>query len=93
LIFLGVVFHVSEDFAVLFFQVRPLLLTDRLHEGVCVDVFPYANQIVLGKQNCFTVNYALPMNCSQSQLYVTTVYPLINCVLEGDVYITNYINN
>lgn len=65
---------------------RPLLPTDRLHEVVCVDVFPYANQIVLAKQNCFTVSYALPMNCSQSQLFVTTVYPLINCVLEGDVH-------
>jgi hypothetical protein len=76
-----------------FFQVRPLLPTDRLHEVVTVDVFPYANQIVLAKQNCFTVSYALPMNCSQSQLFVTTVYPLINCVLEGDVHITNIINN
>jgi hypothetical protein len=76
-----------------FFQVRPLLPTDRLHEAVCVDVFPCANQIVLAKQNCFTVSYALPMNCSQSQLFVTTVYPLINCVLEGDVHITNIINN
>lgn len=66
---------------------RPLLPTDRLHEVVCVDVFPCANQIVLAKQNCFTVSYALPLNCSQSQLFVTTVYPLINCVLEGDVHI------
>lgn len=92
-IFLIVFFHVSEDFAFFFFQVRPLLPTDRLHEVVCVDVFPYANQIVLAKQNCFTVSYALPMNCSQSQLFITTVYPLINCVLEGDVHITNIINN
>ena len=72
---------------------RPLPPTDRLHEVVCVDVFPYANQIILAKQNCFTVSYALPINCSQSQLFVTAVYPLINCVLEGDVHITNIINN
>ena len=91
--YFAVFFHVSEDFAVFFFfQVRPLLPTYRLHEDVCVGVFPYANQIVLAKQNCFTVSYALPMNCSQSQLFVTTVYPLINYVLEGDVHITNIIN-
>jgi hypothetical protein len=72
-----------------FFQVRPLLPVDRLHEVVCVDAFPYANQIVLGSQKCFTVNYALPMDCSQSQLFVTAVYPLINCVLEGNMNITN----
>jgi hypothetical protein len=62
-----------------------LLPTDRPHEVICVDAFPYANQIVLGGQRCFTVNYALPMDCSQSQLFVTAVYPLISCVLEGNV--------
>jgi hypothetical protein len=28
------------------------------------------------------------MDCSQSQLFVTTVYPLISCVLEGNVNTT-----
>ncbi|XP_069694504.1 kinesin-like protein costa [Periplaneta americana] len=72
-------------------RVRPLLPTDRLHEVVCVDAFPYANQIVVGSQKIFTVDYALPMSCSQSQLFSTAVYPLVNCVLEGyDISIITY---
>jgi hypothetical protein len=65
--------------------VRPLLPTDRPHEVMCVDALPYSNQIVFGGHRCFTLNYVLSMDCSQGQLFVTTVYPLISCVLEGNV--------
>jgi hypothetical protein len=64
--------------------VRPLLPTDRPHEVMCVDAFPYANQIVFGGHRCFALNYVLSMDCSQGQLFATTVYPLISCVLEGN---------
>ncbi|PSN44964.1 Kinesin-like protein costa [Blattella germanica] len=72
-------------------RVRPLLPTDRLHEVTCVQSLPCSNQIVVGSQKCFTVDYALPADGSQSHLFVTAVYPLINCVVEGyDISIITY---
>lgn len=55
---------------------------DRVHEMVCVNAFPCANQVVVG-QEYFTVDHALPMDCTQSQVFDASIYPLVDSLLQG----------
>ena len=66
------------------YQVCPLIPGGRQDEILCVHSFPYSNQVTLGNHEIFSVDYALPIDCSQSQLFATSVSPLIDCVLEGN---------
>lgn len=53
-------------------------------EVVCTTSNPANNTIQLSYNNqVYPVNYALPQNCGQSMLFSTTVFPLVNFLLDG----------
>ncbi|KAJ9587210.1 hypothetical protein L9F63_019290, partial [Diploptera punctata] len=64
-------------------RIRPLETTDRLDEIPCVQPLPWYGEVVVGNQEFFSVNCAYPLNFAQSQVFTTSVNPLINRVLEG----------
>lgn len=54
-----------------------------VNDMICVHPVPYSNIVQLGNQQTFPVNFALPADCTQSYMFLTTVNPLINCLLDG----------
>ncbi|KAK3931158.1 Kinesin-like protein costa [Frankliniella fusca] len=65
-------------------RVRPLIASDRSNGMVCAQAVPQAQQIILGNK-CFQfpVDYAFPMESSQSQVFETAVQPLMERLLQG----------
>lgn len=65
-------------------RVRPLITSDRSNGMVCAQALPQAQQIILGNK-CFQfpVDYAFPMESSQSQIFETAVQPLMDRLLQG----------
>lgn len=57
--------------------------TTNVNDIICVHSIPYNNTIQLGNQQSFPVSYALPQDCSQSYIFLTTINPLINCLIDG----------
>lgn len=73
-------------------RVRPLLVSDRPNEMMCVQAVPQAQQIILGNK-CFQfpVDYAFPLDTPQSQVFDTAVQPLMDRLLQGyDTSVVTY---
>lgn len=64
-------------------QVAVRLKPPTTNENICVQSIPYTNTIQLNNQHSFPVNYALPIDCTQSYIFLTTVNPLISCLFDG----------
>lgn len=72
-------------------RIRP---PENYNESICVQSIPYTNTIQINNQHSFPVNYALPVECSQSQVFSTTVNPLISCLFDGcDVSVVTFGQN
>lgn len=54
-----------------------------VNDLICAYSISYANTVQVGNHHPFPVNYALPSDCSQSYIFLTTICPLINSLLEG----------
>eukprot|EP00116_Pleurobrachia_bachei_P014921 sb/3475183/ len=63
-------------------RVRPLL--DR-EKGCseCIIILPNKNQLVIGKDQNFTFDHVFSESTTQSEVYDTTVHPLVQSCLAG----------
>lgn len=55
-----------------------LITTNLLHNDQ-----QFTDSVIQVKSNTFPVTHALPINCSQNQLYVQTIFPLLASFLSG----------
>lgn len=64
-------------------RIRPPIHTNHLVEDVCLYGDPYTKEIVLANQMSFYVDYALPIEINQSQLFDSIILPRIDYMLQG----------
>lgn len=61
-----------------------------INENICIQSMPFMNSVQLS-QHTFPVTYALPVDSTQSHVFLTTVNPLISCLFDGcDVSVVTF---
>ncbi|XP_075227110.1 kinesin-like protein costa [Lycorma delicatula] len=64
-------------------RIRPPIHSNHLVEDICLYADPYTKEIILANQMSFYVDYALPLEINQSQLFDSIILPRIDYMLQG----------
>ncbi|XP_039288829.1 kinesin-like protein KIF7 [Nilaparvata lugens] len=74
-------------------RIRPPIQLGHSREDVCLYALPQTSEILLANQMSFYVDYALPMDCDQSQVFDAVIQKRVDHMLQGyDVSFVAYGN-
>ncbi|RZF37958.1 hypothetical protein LSTR_LSTR005458 [Laodelphax striatellus] len=64
-------------------RIRPPIQLGHSREDVCLYALPQTSEILLANQMSFYVDYALPMDCDQSQVFDAVIQKRVDHMLQG----------